>query len=588
MKGLKNLTGLLSQGIEEIILLGIILLNIVDFAEMLSPDWDYAKKILSWTALGYLLYKSSPTNIFFGHKNKKLDVALILSYFLMSIKIFTGYAQSTINSLREKGFSYWGNLFSVDKMPSSADVMNIKYPVDSFNLTGSKEIMLSTDISNNLSSLVNNLTVIPKFPPETNNLILNISNNISSSLIQVEAKFSIHRWLNMVLHNADVANNLSIILGGVLLLFLAIYSAYKMEIKSPSMLSIFHGNKEHAKGLSTIPRTLSVFLAINFFFIAIFNLFMEWLAIAIDAPILVVGLFFYLLVWIKHHDKFNSESFIFKVGNFGTKFYQDFIMLLKTKRGILLGISGMLVLHLLTDAGNFLIPYSFGIHDSLYFEHLGPNHTPVFSISDFFTPETSSLFMQDIAKTSSFAMKFMLAYIYLGNLMALLSMLLIPAILWYLIFMQKHQKTSNLILPVYFSSLTCFIMSPVFNIGRVTSNSLIGVDIQTQSILNSSAFSLIAVFAVSLSIGIIIYLLSFVRKIKNYSILIMILSIIIYFANYIFLYFTDILHYYADFISFKLESHNYFVAFYFAIFMIITMVFYIGGFTSFLYELVKS
>jgi len=68
------------QRIEEIILLFIILLNIMDFLEILPGDLDYAKKIISWSALGYLLYKASLTRIFFNNKHKFVDFALIISY----------------------------------------------------------------------------------------------------------------------------------------------------------------------------------------------------------------------------------------------------------------------------------------------------------------------------------------------------------------------------------------------------------------------------------------------------------------------------------------------------------------------------
>ena len=99
---------------------------------------------------------------------------------------------------------------------------------------------------------------------------------------------------------------------------------------------------------------------------------MEWLAIAIDAPLLVIALFIYLFFVIKHHKGFHAESMIFKLGNVGERFYEKFISLFHSKRGLFLGIAGMLVLHLLTDVGNFVIPYTFFSHDPLYFEQLGP------------------------------------------------------------------------------------------------------------------------------------------------------------------------------------------------------------------------
>ena len=53
----------ISQRIEELILILIILLNIFDFFELLSADLDFIKLIISWTVLGYLIYKASLTKI---------------------------------------------------------------------------------------------------------------------------------------------------------------------------------------------------------------------------------------------------------------------------------------------------------------------------------------------------------------------------------------------------------------------------------------------------------------------------------------------------------------------------------------------
>ena len=96
---------------------------------------------------------------------------------------------------------------------------------------------------------------------------------------------------------------------------------------------------------------------------------MEWLAVAIDAPLAVIGIFSYLFFIIKHHEKFHVDSFLFKMGNFGEEFYERFIDMFHSRSGIILGISGMLVLHLFTDALSFIVPYIFVFRDILYFSH---------------------------------------------------------------------------------------------------------------------------------------------------------------------------------------------------------------------------
>ena len=59
--------------IEEILLSALILIQILDFLEILPGDLDFLKKFISWTAIGYLFYKASISNILFGSKIKFLD-----------------------------------------------------------------------------------------------------------------------------------------------------------------------------------------------------------------------------------------------------------------------------------------------------------------------------------------------------------------------------------------------------------------------------------------------------------------------------------------------------------------------------------
>ena len=53
---------------------------------VILADLDYVKKIISWTALGYILYKVSLTKIFFNNRHKHVDLFLIIAYFMLIIK----------------------------------------------------------------------------------------------------------------------------------------------------------------------------------------------------------------------------------------------------------------------------------------------------------------------------------------------------------------------------------------------------------------------------------------------------------------------------------------------------------------------
>ena len=88
----------LEFGAEEFILLGIIILNVLDAFEIIGSDLDYIKKIISWTALGMLIYKASPSKIFVGWRKKSMDGVLLTAYFLMIIKNLISYAYVAVDS----------------------------------------------------------------------------------------------------------------------------------------------------------------------------------------------------------------------------------------------------------------------------------------------------------------------------------------------------------------------------------------------------------------------------------------------------------------------------------------------------------
>ncbi len=62
-----------------------ILLNVFDFLGYLQGDFDFFKKLLSWTIIGYIFYKSSFTKIFLGTRDKIIDLILLLAFSLMTI-----------------------------------------------------------------------------------------------------------------------------------------------------------------------------------------------------------------------------------------------------------------------------------------------------------------------------------------------------------------------------------------------------------------------------------------------------------------------------------------------------------------------
>src|SRR3989338_8798573 len=128
-----------------------------------------------------------------------------------------------------------------------------------------------------------------------------------------------------------------------------------------SFLHLLYGDPRrfHQKPL----RAAALFLCFSFFFLFIFQLMVEWLGVVVDAPIIFLGILFYIIVMVKFKHLFNPEHLITRIGETGEEFYQKFIRLFHTPYGVALGFSGILILHLLTDFGVYILSYTVYQHE---------------------------------------------------------------------------------------------------------------------------------------------------------------------------------------------------------------------------------
>jgi hypothetical protein len=143
---------------------------------------------------------------------------------------------------------------------------------------------------------------------------------------------------------------------------------------------------------------MSLFLFSLLFGLIIFNFFMEWFAIAIDSIVLVLGLIYYIFLYIHNHGKGKISNYIRDVSNSGNEFYKSLMGYFSNKKTIFIGISFLLTLHLLVDIGVFLFPYILGTENALYFQSLDSieqEHNSIFSVFSF----KNSLFYEDISST---------------------------------------------------------------------------------------------------------------------------------------------------------------------------------------------
>jgi len=487
----------LQQKIEITLLTLLIILHILDFLEVLPGDLDFIKKLISWTALGYLFIRASLSTILVGYKRSRFDTVIVLTYFLFMVKDLMGYVQVAIEEahLFEKFYSF----------------------------------------------LITNVALIEKY---------------------------------------------SFYLAGILLIFISLYMALRFEIRQPSFMAVLHEVGPPAQNTKElIIRFISFLLVLVAFFIIFFNLAAEWLAIALDAPLAVIGILTYLFIIVRHHDKLNPTNFIYKIGHLGETFYKRFIETFHYKQTLYLGIMGLLALHLLTDVGNFIIPYIIGLKDILYFGQLGAGHTALIY-----------LLIKDMSSTKIIGdISLILGYFF--NAIAMLFLLILPTFVWYRYFTGRALNVSRTPLALVFSSLMCFALAPAFFIRRINIKGLAGVDILTKSILNSTSLidtiiktrttAIITVVILSIIFGLIIWILEFNKTIEKDVFIVAVLIGVVYFGVYISYYFISLYQYYINTIIFLLKSSEFLLSFYFILFAMLTILFYVGGYLFFIYEVFK-
>lgn len=229
------------------------------------------------------------------------------------------------------------------------------------------------------------------------------------------------------------------------------------------------------------------------------------------------------------------------------------------------------------------------------------------------------LFSQQAANISALEI-FSLFFIYILNSIAILFLLLLPAILWYLAFKGKELRINKKRLSLILTSLIIFFIAPVFRIERLMEENVLGVDIKTfesQNILFSNFFQ---VLFFALILFFMMYF--FMKHYKKYFLGLGIFTGLIFFTYYIYLFFTSQFSYYIEVIIaiftssgiglckalidssgifycselFKdfgmlkvlFNAASYILSVHFLIFFSITILFYITGFIMFIDELIKE
>lgn len=173
------------------------------------------------------------------------------------------------------------------------------------------------------------------------------------------------------------------IIGLIIIFFSSIYLIRKYSPTKKSLIGSFNlqGYLKFIGG-----EVIILMITLTFFSIIVFNFFMEWFALSVDALILILGLIYYLITYLHKHTKINTENYLRSISNSGNSFYKNLINNFSNKKTFLIGISFLLTLHLLVDIGVYLLPYILGNGNLLYSDSL---NTPLINV---FEPKDSILF----------------------------------------------------------------------------------------------------------------------------------------------------------------------------------------------------
>lgn len=340
LKKQKEEINIIKKYLIQILLVLFIILNVIDFLNLLEGDLDFFKKILSWLIIGYIFYKASFTNILIGKRIKIYDLLFIISFSLMSIiKSLALYALFIFDENSYTVFK--GFLIFIRDLPTSV-------------------FLYSTFMVGLVSTILLSISLYMNNKAEKNSLIGSL--NIKEGFLK-----------------------------------------YILE-------------------------QLILIITTIFFGLILFNLFMEWFALAVDSIILVLGMIYYIVTIIHKHTKNKFATYISNVSNTGNDFYQNLITLFSNKNTIFIAISFLLTLHSLVDSGVYLVPYSIGTQNTLYFDSLGENHTPLFNLFNF----EDSRFHTDLLKANGDLIIIIPIFIaYFSSLFFFFAFMVLPFYIFY-------------------------------------------------------------------------------------------------------------------------------------------------------------
>jgi len=381
--------------------------------------------------------------------------------------------------------------------------------------------------------------------------------------------------------NLLITNIATFYLGIIGIFLISLYLAKKIEISHPSFLYAIFQRQFRNK----IVKFISIFVILLGFYHFVYNTILEWLEFVIDDPVVAAGVVFYIFSIAKHYRKFHRNNFVFKIGNFSSGLYSKFVSLFHYKKTLPLAISGLLILHALSDLGVFAYSLTF-LKENSYLEHLGNEHAPFLN-----------LFLEDLKSLPSSAIV-PLFIDYFLNALSLIIFLIIPIVVWAGMFLHKQFHFSRVFLFFIYSSAAAYMLLPGYTISPLADSSITGVDILTVPLLESKSIlenffpnksaAIIAVSLISVMFGLAVYLLSSNHKARRELYAISIIGGLTFYTVYLYYFFSSLLAYFYGNIALTILTPNFMIGVTLSIFLALSIIFYIGGYLMFLYEIVME
>ncbi|MBI2136201.1 hypothetical protein HYU06_03960 [Candidatus Woesearchaeota archaeon] len=301
-------------------------------------------------------------------------------------------------------------------------------------------------------------------------------------------------------------------IGAVIFFIIALYLSRKIIVNELSLVSLILKPANSKGTLASVWKFIVMFGLLGIFYVAIYQLAMEWFTIVIDSVVMIVIALVLMAIALKHHHKANvgetleeSESAV-EIG------YRRFFKLFRFHKTAFLGLAFISTAFIVTEIFVYIVPYSLGLEQAeIYLGGLESGHQPLFSLLG------KSLFTQNIVGLPLHGMIF-IAAIYLLNILGIFLLLGIPMFILYHVTKHidkpiKHIPKSDLptwAVAIFIASVAVMLFIPVFKIQRFNSENVAGVDIQTNFISTHFIPNLLGVLVAAVILGYLI--LNFIRK----------------------------------------------------------------------------